>query len=118
MTDYEWIESAFHLPDPGDRHMLVAAIKCGSGTIVTSNLKDFPEPVFASPGLCAQHPCQILEHALYLDPIAVCHAARGARALFEDLPDALENCSTPSKDLGWQRPSRNCGYISTAIECR
>lgn len=92
VTGYEGIEPTLELPDPDDRHVLAAAIKCGAGTIVTYNLKDFPEEVLAPLGLCAQHPDEFLEHAHDLDPVAVCMAVREARA-------ALKNPARTAEEL-------------------
>ena len=39
---YEPLIEALKMPDPGDRHVLAAAIKCRAQLIVTSNVKDFP----------------------------------------------------------------------------
>lgn len=45
VTDYEPLIEAVDLPDPGDRHVLAAAIKPRAQVIVTSNLKDLPSAV-------------------------------------------------------------------------
>lgn len=42
VTGYESLIEAVDLPDPGDRHVLAAAIKARAQVVVTNNLKDFP----------------------------------------------------------------------------
>ena len=42
VTGHEPLIDAVDLPDPGDRHVLAAAIKARAQVIVTNNLKDFP----------------------------------------------------------------------------
>ncbi len=42
VTGHEDLIPSLTLPDPDDRHVLAAAIRCGAQQIVTDNLKDFP----------------------------------------------------------------------------
>jgi len=44
---YEPLIDGLKLPDPEDRHVLAAAIKCGAQVIVTSNVGDFPPEYLA-----------------------------------------------------------------------
>lgn len=45
VVGYDDLISALTLPDPNDRHVLAAAIRCGAQHIVTQNLRDFPNDV-------------------------------------------------------------------------
>ena len=47
VTGYEPLIEALTLPDPDDRHVLAAAIRCGAQQIITENLADFPDDALA-----------------------------------------------------------------------
>ena len=72
VTSYESLIDGLSLPDPDDRHVLAAAIRCQAGVIVTYNLKHFPEEALAPYGIEAQHPDEFVSHLFDLDPGAVC----------------------------------------------
>lgn len=80
VTGYEGLESSLTLPDPDDRHVLAAAILCHAGTIVTYNLKDFPDEVLGPQGISAQHPDEFIEHAFGINAATVIAAVREHRA--------------------------------------
>jgi predicted nucleic acid-binding protein len=56
VTGYENLIENLTLPDPDDRHVLAAAIRCNADAIITSNLKDFPEQTLSSYGIDVIHP--------------------------------------------------------------
>lgn len=45
VTGYEPLIGALGLPDPDDRHVLAAAIRCRAQVVVTNNLRDYPADV-------------------------------------------------------------------------
>ena len=55
------------LPDPGDRHVLAAAVHSQADTIVTANLKDFPPAALAPYGIGARGPDDFANHLLNRD---------------------------------------------------
>lgn len=60
VTGHEQLISELSLPDPGDRHVLAAAVRCQAQTIVTYNLKDFPRAMLAKYDIEAVHPDSFL----------------------------------------------------------
>lgn len=64
---YQPLEAALDLPDPGDLHVLAAAVKAGAQVIVTDNLKDFPEDRLAPWSIQAKTPDEFLLDQLSLD---------------------------------------------------
>ncbi len=92
VTGYEPFIETLTLPDPDDRHVLAAAIRCQAGVIVTLNLKDFPDAAVAEYGISVQHPDEFLAHVFDLAPAAVCSAVREMR-------QALGNPPKTSREL-------------------
>ncbi|HEV2991937.1 MAG TPA: PIN domain-containing protein [Candidatus Angelobacter sp.] len=63
----EFIES-IDCPDPDDRHVLAAAIQGHANTIVTNNVRDFPEQCRAKYGILCQTPDEFLIQHFHLNP--------------------------------------------------
>ena len=75
MTGHESLISGLKLPDPDDRHVLAAAIRCNASVIVTFNENDFPATALAPYGIEAQHPDLFVDNLFDLDQAAVIAAA-------------------------------------------
>ncbi|MFC6009501.1 PIN domain-containing protein [Nocardia lasii] len=94
---YEPLIETLKLPDPGDRHVLAAAIKSGAQVIVTSNLKDFPAEYIATWNVAAKSPDDFLLDLIDLDDRVVwgcvqeiAYARRNPPETAEDVLDELE----------------------------
>ncbi|MDO4537980.1 MAG: PIN domain-containing protein [Coriobacteriales bacterium] len=68
---YETRIAALEMPDDGDRHVLAAAAESGCDSIVTYNLRDFPQETLALYGLEALHPDDLLMRMVEMDPDAM-----------------------------------------------
>lgn len=90
VTGYEDLIPGLQLPDPGDRHVVAAAIRGRTDVIVTMNLKDFPAETIALFGLEAQHPDEFILHLLDLAPGAVVAAAQTHRQSLKNPPKTVE----------------------------
>jgi hypothetical protein len=77
---YEDFIPAITLPDPGDRHVVAAAVRAKAAVIVTMNLKHFPPDALAKYDLTPQHPDDFVMDLLDLAPATVCSVAREQRA--------------------------------------
>jgi hypothetical protein len=79
------VENADHLiesltlPDPGDRHVLAAAIVGHADAIITFNLKDFPEASTGVFGVEALHPDDFLVAQYDLDQIKFLSVVKALR---------------------------------------
>ncbi len=72
VENYEFIIPSLTLPDASDRHVLAAAIKCNADSIVTANIKDFPQSALDQYGIEAQHPDDFVMNQIELDePVAL-----------------------------------------------
>ena len=90
VSGYEPLIGSLTLPDQDDRHVLAAAILCGADTIVTFNLKDFPEDALKPYGIEARHPDEFLTYQLNLAPNVVCAAAKRQRGSLKYPPLNVE----------------------------
>lgn len=86
VTDHEVLIAGLTLPDPDDRHVLAAAIRCNASVIVTFNERDFPQAALSPFGIEAQHPDLFIENLFDLDPAAVVAAAQSQRAQLKNPP--------------------------------
>lgn len=78
------------LPDPDDRHVLAAAIRCGAQSIVTHNLKDFPREKLEPYGVEAVHPDAFVLDLIDLAPGAVLVVTQEQAAALKNPPMSLD----------------------------
>ena len=71
VTDYQPLMTGLELPDPDDKHVLAAAIRCAAQVIVTTNLRDFPPEHLKRYHLEAQHPDDFVLGLVDIAPGAV-----------------------------------------------
>jgi len=90
VTGHEVLIEGLTLPDPNDRHVLAAAIRCSASVIVTFNERDFPADALAPFGIEAQHPDVFIDYLFDLDAAAVVGAARRQRAQLKSPPMPVE----------------------------
>ena len=67
------------LPDPGDAHVLAAALKTQAATIVTENIKDFPADQLEKLNIEARTADEFLADTIALDPGRAVAAIRRMR---------------------------------------
>ncbi|MDX1492067.1 MAG: PIN domain-containing protein [Pseudohongiellaceae bacterium] len=87
---YEALIDTLELPDPNDRHVLAAAIRCGADAIVTMNLRDFPEDILVSFGIDVLHPDDFIYYQLDMAPAACCKALRQQRLALKNPTIAVD----------------------------
>jgi predicted nucleic acid-binding protein len=94
------IEGITGLPDPNDRHVVAAAIRCGAQVIVTFNIKDFPKTVLARYGMEAQHPDDFVRDLIGLNAATVAQVVRSQAAALKNPPRTLSEVLERLRDQG------------------
>lgn len=103
---YESFISSIVLPDPGDRHVVAAALVGHADAIITFNLKDFPLDKLTPLSLEAQHPDDFVVNQLHLNLTEALKAIKAMRARLErpsqtaaQLLATLQKCGLPQSAL-------------------
>lgn len=87
---YKPIIEGLELPDPDDRHVLAAAIRCNAQVIVTANIKDFPEKYLADFNIEPVHPDTFLINQFDLSPSRTIICLKNIRARLKKPPYTVE----------------------------
>ena len=93
VTGYQPLIAGLDLPDPDDRHVLAAAIRCSAQVIVTENHRDFPSEVLDDYGVETLGADDMLANTYDLYPSGGARALRRVRKRYENPP------MTPSESL-------------------
>lgn len=91
VTGYEPLIDNLELPDPNDRHVLAAAIRCGANAIITFNLKDFPKSVLTQFGIDALHPDDFIYCHVDIAPSVCCSAIKKQRLALKNPEVSVDN---------------------------
>ena len=91
VVHFESLIGGIELPDPGDRHVLAAAIVGHADAIVTFNTKDFPETALAPYGIVVQHPDEFIVNQLELHRASALAALKKMRARWTRPPRSAED---------------------------
>lgn len=83
---YAGVIPTLTLPDPEDRHVLAAAIRCRANVLVTANLKDFPAPYLRTFTIAVQHPDEFIGGLLNQHPEKALEAFRRQVARLKNPP--------------------------------
>ena len=90
VVGYEPLITALNLPDDNDRHVLAAAIQAGAQSIVTQNLKDFPNDKLRPYGIEAIPPDEFVLDLLDLAPGIVLRVLHEQQSSLKNPPRTLE----------------------------
>jgi predicted nucleic acid-binding protein len=91
VTDYDkFLSACDSLPDPGDAHVVAAALKTQATMIVTDNLKHFPTSLLKPLNMEARSPDAFIADTIALDPGLAVAAIRRMRERFKKPEKAAE----------------------------
>lgn len=100
ITGFEPLISGVSLPDPDDRHVVAAAIKCKAEVIVTFNMQDFPHENITEFDIEALHPDEFLSDLLDLNQTQVLKAVHAQRTSLKSPPVSADDYLSALLKLG------------------
>ncbi|HWH74969.1 MAG TPA: PIN domain-containing protein [Methylibium sp.] len=106
---WQTLAPCLSLPDPGDVHVLAAAIAGHADCIVTTNLRHFPDDLLRPYGIEAIHPDDFMVAQLDLDEFT-------ALAAFRDMRTRKKNPALNAEEFA-EALERN-GLVATASRLR
>ncbi len=111
---YEPLIPALALPDPDDRHVLAAAIRCGAQGIVTRNLRDFPSPLLEPWGIEVLHPDEFVVAQIHLAPGVVLQKLNEQASSLKNPPMRLEDLLVVLENNGLVRSAAEVRRLLSA----
>jgi predicted nucleic acid-binding protein len=97
---YHSLIEAIYLPDLNDRHVLAAAIAGHADSIVTFNIKDFPNQTLDQYDIEAIHPDDFICHQLDLMPYQALTAIKHIRSRLKNPPFTADDLLDSYKRSG------------------
>jgi len=113
VTGYESLIDGLELPDPDDRHVLAAAIRCGAAAVITTNLKDFPKEQLAKYETLAIHPDDFIMDLADLEPQLLEITAKQQRANLTNPPIGAQEFADNLEHIG---PPQVAAFLGGRID--
>ncbi|MGH7583160.1 MAG: PIN domain-containing protein [Gemmatimonadales bacterium] len=115
VREYHGLADTAELPDPRDRHIVAAAIRCGAQAIITTNLKDFPDHVLARWDLEAKHPDEFVNESIDIAPGVVVGCLTEPAAALKSPPQTVEQLLARFRAIGLVRSAGHLRDLVTPI---
>lgn len=84
VTGHMALVTGLDMPDPGDRHVLAAAIRCSAQVIVTENKRDFPKAILEEYDIEVLGADEMLVNTYELFPVEAARALGKVRARYKN----------------------------------
>lgn len=103
VSGFEHLEAGIDLPDPGDAHVLAAAVRAGAQAIVTFNLKHFPDHLLERYDVEAKHPDEFVLDSIDLAPAAIARCVTEQAGTCRNPPMSVEQVLDGLRNAGLVR---------------
>ena len=100
VSGYEKLIDGLELPDPGDRHVLAAAIRAQAQAIVTFNLDDFPAEALAPYDVEAKHPDDFVLDSIDIAPARIAQCITQQAGRLRNPPRTVDQLLDTLRDQG------------------